>query len=899
MRWRRYFERSRRDDELAQEIAQYIAQETEDNIARGMTPDDARLAAVRRFGNRQVVREAVYRMNSVNWLEVILQDLRYGLRQLRRRPGFAAAAILSLALGIGANTTIFTLVDQIVLRLLPVENPRELVWLRLEGVRPGGNWGDGTHTFPFPTYLALRDRNTVFSGVTGQRIELASLVDDERSAAVTVGMVAGNYFEVLGVRSELGRVLTPDDDRDRNGHPVAVLQHDFWQSQYQGRPGVIGESIRLNGRPFTVVGVAAAGFEGTDVGVPTKVFVPLAMQPTIAPANPSLEDERAAWFYPFARLKPGMTIAQADAAMKVLYRQRQLEELAQPYFSRFPETRDEFLKQRFSLEPGDRGSSGLRSRFAEPLTVLSWLAAVVLLIACANIAGLLLARGAAAQRDLAIRRAIGASRGRIIGQLFAESVLLAVISAAAALFLASWLTRLVIAWIPAGNVGLSLSDTPDLRVIAFTIAVAAATAVLFGLLPAWQNSQIGPAATLREQSGAIAGGRTHLRIRKLFIGLQVGLSAVLLLGAGLFVRSLDNLRRVELGLQSDRVVTFLARPAVPYDTPRKVQAYRMLLEGLATVPGVRAVGANRTPLFTGGRTDGPITIAGRTGTGNDFPFTFFNAVTPGYFDALGIPVRAGAPLTWRDWGTGKRLAFVNETLTATAFPGESPIGRVIGSGTRSETNVEIVGIFGDARYHDVRGPIPPQTFFNLDSVLERVQRIGVYVRVAGDERQVMRILPGEVHRIDPNIVVTDLRTLEDQIDTRMSNERMLSFLSMGFAVLATILAIVGVHGVLVFQVARRTREIGVRMALGAGTAGIVRLVASEMFVVILTGLAAGVGVAYASGRYVQSQLFGLDADDPLVFAAGAAVLLLSAAVATLMPALRASRIEVVRALRCE
>ena len=899
MRWRRYFERRRRDDELAQEIAHYIAQETEDNIARGMDPADARLAAVRRFGNRQSIRETVYRMNSINWLEVVLQDFRYGLRQLRRRPGFAMAAIVSLALGIGANTAIFTLVDRIVLRLLPVEKPHELVRLRLEGTRPGGNWGDGTHTFPYPTYLALRDRNTVFSGLTGRRVEPVSLLDDERSAAVSVALVAGNYFEVLGIRSELGRLLTPDDDRERDGQPVAVLQHDFWQSQYQGRRSILGEEIRLNGKPFTVVGVAAAGFEGTNIGLPTKIFVPVSMMPAIVPNNPSLQDERAAWFYPFARLKPGVTIAQAEAAMNVLYRQRQEEELGQAYFSRFPESRTEFLQQRFSLEPGDRGDSGLRSRFEQPLTVLSWLAGAVLLIACANIAGLLLARGAAGQRDLAIRRAIGASRARIVGQLFAESVLLAVISAFAAVLLASWLTQFLIAWIPAGPGDLSLSATPDLRMIVFTIVVAAATAVLFGLLPAWQNSRTGPADTLREQSGAIAGGRTHLRVRKLFIALQVGLSAMLLLGAGLFGRSLDNLRRVELGLRSDHVVTFLARPAMPYDTARKVQAYRALLEGLATVPGVRAVGANRSPLFTGGRTDGPITIAGRTGTANDFPFTFFNAVSPGYFEALGISVRAGVPLAWRDWGTGKRVAFVNETLIATAFPGESPIGLVIGSGTRSETTIEIVGIVGDARYHDVRGPIPPQTFFNLDSVLDGVSRICVYARVAGDEPQMMGVLVAEVHRIDPNIVVSDLRTLDDQINTRMSNERMLSFLSVGFAVLATILAIVGVHGVLAFQVARRTREIGVRMALGAGRAGIVRLVASEMSLVILGGLAAGVGVAYASGRYVQSQLFGLEADDPLVFGASVVILLVSAAVATLMPALRASRIEVVRALRCE
>ena len=581
MRWRRYFERNRRDADLSQEIAHYIAQETDDNIARGMSAEEARMAAIRKFGNRRAVRETVYERNSIGWLEIVIQDLRYGLRQLRLRPGFAVAAITSLALGIGANTAIFTLVDQILLRLLPVSNPGELVLLRLDGARPGGNWGDGLHTFPYPTYLALRDQNTVFSGLTGQRVEAASLLDDRGAASVTVAMVAGNYFDVLGVRPHLGRMLTPGDDRHLNGHPVAVLQYDFWQSQYQGRQNVVGEAIRLNGAPFTVVGIAAAGFAGTDIGSPIKIFVPVAMQPTIAPTNPRLDDERAAWFYPFARLKPGVTREQAEAAMKVLYRQRQDVELGQSYFSRFPESRKSLLSQTFTLEPGGRGHSNLRGRFERPLILLECLAAAVLLIACANIAGLLLASGAASQRDLAIRRAIGASRARIVGQLFTESVLLATVSAVAALFVGSWLTRLLISLMPTSAGDLPLSATPDLRVLAFTALVTALTAVLFGLLPAWQNSRVAAAATLREAAGAIAGGRMHVRARKIFVALQVGLSAVLLLGAGLFIRSLDNLRRVDLGLDSANVVTFLARPAVSYDDARKVQAYGTLLKGLA------------------------------------------------------------------------------------------------------------------------------------------------------------------------------------------------------------------------------------------------------------------------------------------------------------------------------
>jgi len=739
----------------------------------------------------------------------------------------------------------------------------------------------------------------VFSGLSGQRVEPVSLLDDRSSSSVTVAMVAGNYFDVLGVRPHLGRMLTADDDRDLNSHPVVVLQYDFWLSQYQARPNVIGETIRLNGAPFTVVGIAASGFEGTDVGVPTRIFVPLAMHATVAPNNPRLDDPRAAWFYPFARLKPGVTMAQAEAAMKVLYRQRQEEELTQSYFSRFPETRDGFLRQTFTLEPGARGDSGLRSRFEQPLVVLEWLAAAVLLIACANIAGLLLARGAAGQRDLAIRRAIGASRGRIVGQLFTESVLLAVMSAVAAVFLASWLAELLIALLPASSVGdLSLTSTPDLRILAFTGAVTAATAVLFGLLPAWQNSRVAPVATLREEAGSIAGGRSHVRVRKIFVALQVGLSAVLLLGAGLFIRSLDNLRRVDLGLDSTNVVTFLARPAVPYDNARKAQAYGALIRGLETVPGVLAVGANRTPLFTGGRTDGALTVAGAD-SGTEPAFTFFNAVTPGYFEALRIPVKAGVAFDWRDWGSGTRVALVNEALMTASFNRTPPLDRMIGQGTRVATDTRIVGVFGNARYHEVKGDIPPQTFFNLDAVLDRVSRISVYARVSGNPERIMATLREAVHRIDPNIVVSGMRTLDDQIATRMSNERILSFLSIGFALVATILAIVGVHGVLVFQIARRTREIGVRVALGARRGLIVRLVAREMALVILTGAALGVATAYVCGRYVESQLFDVRANDPLVFGIAVGALLSTSAMATLVPALRASRIDVVRALRHE
>jgi predicted permease len=373
---------------------------------------------------------------------------------------------------------------------------------------------------------------------------------------------------------------------------------------------------------------------------------------------------------------------------------------------------------------------------------------------------------------------------------------------------------------------------------------------------------------------------------------------ILLLGAGLFVRTLDNLQRVELGVNTEGVVTFFARPAVALENARKAHVYRTLLEGLAAVPGVIAIGANTSPLFTGARSDGPLAIEGPV-TGAEGPYSLFNGVTPGYFEALGLPIHAGSAMTWDDWGTGKRIAFVNQAVASAFFQGSSPLGRRIGRGTRAPTEFEIVGVVGNNRHHELRGDMPRQTFFNLDSRVDGISRISVYARVAGDPRQAMASLRAAAHRIDPNMVMSGMRTLEHQLDTQMANETMLSFLSIGFAVLATILAIVGVYGVLVFQVARRTREIGVRMALGARRGLIVRLVAGEMLYVVPAGLAAGLVIAYLCGRYVQSQLFGLEADDPLVFAAAVGLILSGATAATLIPAWRASRIDAMHALRHE
>src|SRR5215468_9025508 len=828
----------------------------------------------------------------MNTVDSIKQDLKYGLRQLRLNPMFTLAAVLSLALGIGANTAIFTLFDQVVLRLLPVRNPRELVQLRVEGGRFGSNSGDGRHTFSRPAYLALRDRNTVFSGLTGQRVENASLVGDDRSEMISVGLVAGNFFNVLGVQPHIGRLLTPDDDKARLGHPVVVLQYDFWQQRFAGASEIIGSSIRLNGSPFTVIGVSAPGFGGTDVGLQTQVWTPVMMKPVITPTWDALDDERYSWFYLFARLKPGVSIEEAQAAMRVLYRQRQEEELQGQFFKRFPETREPFLRQSFSLIPAARGQSNIRSTFEQPLLVLQWLVGFVLVIACTNVANLLLARGAARSREIAIRGALGAGRGRLIRQLFVESLILALAGGAAGLLLSSWMSRGLVRILPYDPANLSLSTSPDLRIMFFTTGVTLATALFFGLVPALQGSRVAPGTVLKEEAGSIAGG--HVRLRKFFVALQVGLSCLLLIGAGLFARTFQNLRNVDLGFNTENVVLFGARPATVYDDARKLLTYRSLIEGLAAVPGVKAVGANRQMLLTGGRWDGNITIPGVKA---DDPSSFFNAITPGYFEALGIPVKSGRDLRWSDWGGSKKLCLVNETLVNEYLGGANAVGRLMAQGTRSTPDMEIIGVFGDARYEDVRGRIPRQVFVSMDTVIRTIGGVNVFARIQGDPRVVMPQLREQARRIDSNLIATDIRTLDDQLNRRLSNERLLSFLSVGFALLASLLSVIGLHGVLSFVVARRTREIGIRIALGADKGRVIRLILMEILPVILIGIVAGIITGLLCGRFVESQLFGVKAADPLVFAIGVAVLLTASLLAAFIPAWRASRIDPMAALR--
>jgi predicted permease len=829
-----------------------------------------------------------------------MANVRLALRGFVKAPVFTVVAVLSLALAIGANTALFGLLDQVILRMLPIERPQELVQLRVDGGRFGSNNGDGIRTFSHPFFLAFRQASgTALSGLTGHRAERASLVGADRSEIVDVALVAGNFFEVLGVRPALGRVLGDADDRVKDGAPVAVLQHDFWRTRFAADPQIVGRTVRLNGTPFTVVGVAAPGFIGVDSTAATGLWVPVTMKRAITPTWDELEDERSAWFYLFGRLKPGVSIGEAHAALTVLYRQRQQEELKGEHFQRFPDTRERFLRQTFLLEAAGRGQSFLRESFAQPLIVLQWLVGLVLLIACANVANLLLARAASRRREMAIRTAIGAQRGQLVRQLLVESLLLAAAGGVAGAILSVVLSRTLVRVIAVDPSTLAIQTTPDLRVLAFTAAVSLLTALVFGLVPALQGSRVSPGLAMKAESGSVAGG--HVRLRKTLVGLQVGLATVLLIGAGLFVRTLQNLRHVDLGFRTEQVVMFGVRPATVYDVARKRVVFRTLIEEVGRVPGVRSAGGATTRLLAGGRWDGSITLPGaRPAPGDTQPSSYFNAVTPGYFETLGIPIRLGRGFTWDDWGSPREYAVVNQAFVDQYLPNQVPTGRLMARGRDRTPDTEIIGVLGNARYEAVRGTVPRQTFFSMGGArLEVTSGLTVYARTDADPRQVMAALRRQVARVDPNLVIVDMRTLDDQLNQRLVNERMLSFLSSGFALLATLLAIVGLYAVLAFVVARRTREVGIRIALGAAKGGIVALVLREMVLVFAVGLAAGLAAAFGASRYVGSQLFGVAPVDPAVFGVATGALVTASLMAALVPAWRATRIDPMRALRVD
>jgi predicted permease len=837
----------------------------------------------------------------------LVADARLALRTWRKSPGFTAIALLSIALGIGANAAIFTLVDQVLLRVLPVRNPHELVQVTFEGARYGSNWGDGSE-LAYPMYTELRDHNDVFSGMFARFGYSFHIGHAGRTERVAGEIVSGSFFPVLGVGAAIGRTLTPDDDKLPGGHPVAVLSYGFWVSGFGRDPGVVNSTLVINGNPYAVIGVAQQGFDGVEVGRPSRVFVPMMMKAQLTPGWNALDERLYRWVKVFGRLKSGVTPERAKVALTPYYKSLVESDLKDPDFARAaPETRQRYAANKLQIASASQGRSNFRRTLTTPLWVLMATAAGVLLIACANVANLLLARGAARQREIAVRIALGATRRRIAGQLLVESVLLALFAGAGGVAIAAVGAPIVLGFFVGADGPQPISTSPDWRILAFTIAISTLTGVLFGMAPAVQSTRPDVAPTLKDQAGSVLGG--HARLRKALVASQVAICLLLIIGAALFTRTLGNLLAVDIGFDASHVISFGMDPTLNgYDAPRTRQFTKALLDRLNATAGVESAGIASMRILEGNQWTTSITVEGYQAKSNENSSQWANSISPGYFRTMGIPLIAGRDFTDRDERTappakGERdfhVAIVNERFARHYFGNFNPIGRRIGMGgnPNTPTPIEIVGLVRDSKYTDVRDEIQRQVFFPY---LESSQPSGftVYLRTRQPADRMFEVVRRTLREIDPNLPVFSTRTLDRQVALSLSRERLVSAMTATFGTLATLLAIVGLYGVMSYTVSRRTREIGVRVAFGASAGNIRWLVIREVLVITAAGIGVGLPAAWWLGRYVSAQLYGVEPTDAVTFIGATLLLMIVAVLAGLVPSTRAAKLDPTSALRAE
>ena len=830
----------------------------------------------------------------------ILADLRLAIRGLRRSPLFSLVAILSLALGIGANTAIFTLIDQMLLRKLPVAEPERLVMLYQQGSHNGSNMGTRMHSYPL--YQDLQQKAEPLQEVLCRRLVPASVSVDNQTERIEAEMVSGNFFTMLGVKPALGRVFSSEeDDRTYRGHPVVVLGYDYWVNRFARDPGVVGKTIRVNNYPMTIVGVSARGFAGLDPAQAPQIRVPILMKPVMVPDWEwvHFDDRRTRWVQVFGRLKPGYTLASAAAPLQGLFTQVRNYEMTLPAakdWSQF--SRDRFMQGKLLVDAAAMGFSGLRNDFSTALIVLMCMVGLVLLIACANVANLLIARAFARQREIAVRLSLGASRGRLVQQLLVESLALSFVGAVMGVFLSVVLTRSLLSLVPSGSSPILISARPDLRILAFTLILTSLTGVIFGLVPALRASRVDLWETLKVTVGSITGGSGSLFLRKGLVTAQVALSFLLLFGAGLFVRSLQNLQKTDTGVALDNLVAFQLSPALSdYDTPRAMALYQRLQERLRSSPGVKSAAFAAVPILSGDEWDSSTSVEGhRPADGEDMQ-AFMNALSPGYFETMQIPILEGRDFKIGDAKDNSKVAIVNRRFAEHFFKGGSAVGKHLGRGVGPKTtmDVEIIGVVADSLYEGPREGVRRQVFVPNWGKNSAV----FYVRTHNASASAYGLIRNEVKQLDSAMPVYGLKTLESQLDETLLTDRLIALLSAGFGVLATLLASIGLYGVMAFAVARRRKELGIRLALGAQPWFVIWLVMREVLLLLSIGLAVGLPAALALGRYVSSQLYGIEGHDPAVAITTIVLLAVVSAAAGLIPAHRASRIDPILALRHE
>ena len=880
--------RGRFNADLDEEMRLHRELREQEQIERGLPPAEAHYAAQRRFGNDLVLREESRDMWGWSWLAELGQDIRYGLRMLRKNPAFTATALLSLAIGIGANTAIFSLIDALLLRMLPVRDPQQLVQVIciLQGHR--------IDSLSYPAIRALQERTDQFSGISGFsgaafNAGLPGAVEKTPGA-----WVSGNFYQTLGVAAALGRTLAPADDLP-GAVPVAVLSYRYWERKFGCDPGVLGKTLLIEGTPIAIVGVSAKGFTGANVGEAADITLPLAAASTVFPERNMLA-VNSEWLRVLARPKPGVSTAQAKAQLVAIWPSI-TQDIAGPI--RNPERREVLLKSSLDLERGGTGWSYLRMTFSEPLLLLQAAVALLLLVACANVADLLLSRGTSRSREIAVRSAIGAGRSRLLRQLLTEGVMLALLGAALGVLLAYAGDRILLNVFATGATGpVVLELNPDARILGFTITVALLTGLLSGLLPALQTTAVQPGSVLK-------GGMQNLSSRhrwlasSLVIG-QVSLSLLLLMAAGLFVRTLENLRYLDTGFQSDGVllVNLDARHA-GYQNARLLDLYRDLLERVSALPGVTSASLSANTPLSGGIWSGSILLEGQSPQSGGGLSAHFNTVAPGYFATMRTPLLLGRDFTMRDDAGAPPVAIVNEAFVKEYLHGRNPLGvHVSVHNSPDSQNMEVIGVVGDTVSFDLRDPAPP---FVYVPYLQDVKSAGfatIELRARGSLLATANLVRAAIRQRLSNTAVTIL-PYGEQVERTLVREKLVATLASLFGAISLALAAVGLYGLIAYTVTRRTHEIGVRIALGANRVQVLWMVLRAALALVAIGILIGLPISFAVSSLVSKMLFGLKPTDLANAAEVAGLLAAVATVAAYLPARRASSVEPMEALRYE